>query len=115
MVRVADRSIGIVIDLILFSFTDGLLTPTDGTPEKKSFLVKRASFVGSLRAASLKRKSTAPDVDVPILGYKASPASSSSSSLEDDRSCSGASSKSGKEEKAVVVASSQGIKSSRYA
>lgn len=115
MVRVPDQFYYAVVNLSLFWFIDGLLTPTDGTPEKKSFLVKRASFVGSLRTASSKRKSTAPGDDVPTLGYKASPASSSSSSLEDDHSSSGASSKSGQEEKAVVAASSQGIKSSRYA
>lgn len=117
MVRVPDQFYRAVVNLSLFWFIDGLLTPTDGTPEKKSFLVKRASFVGSLRTASSKRKSTAPGVDVPTLGYKASPASSSSSSLEDDHSSSssGASSKSGQEEKVVVAASPQGIKSSRYA
>ncbi|KAI0690128.1 hypothetical protein BC835DRAFT_202379 [Cytidiella melzeri] len=48
------------------------------TPEKKSFLVKRAS-----RTSSLKGKSSAATVDVPFLGYKRSPSSSSSSSLEE--------------------------------
>ncbi|KAI0085174.1 hypothetical protein BDY19DRAFT_967484 [Irpex rosettiformis] len=74
---------------------DTPLTPE--APGKKSFIIKRASFAGSLRAASIKRKSIVAAPEVASLAYKTSPASPFSS-LDDDHSSSGASSSVGKEE-----------------